>query len=244
MERNHLKYWDPHHIQTWVPTLTPAHLRTYPTLCLYPGDREGQYGVQNCQRLAGTVKCVQLMLRIPISQVQPMVPWTVRPNYWPNYCLSRKDPDVTALYEAVKEKLGITQPLPKPALASPPPGLNTLADDLNRSRVSRLLPEVTCPSPFHPRSRTVPIAELQDVPVTEAEKKGLTAWPSLAGVPSLPSGLSPGGGKSGKPNAQANIQLQLPEFNPKNCPNWQRNLPSFFCLPANLMWMWPLNVLS
>ena len=81
-----------------------------------------------------------------------------------------EDPDVTALSEAVKAKLGITEPLPKPALLSPSPGLSTLADDLKRSRVSRLLPKVTCPSPFHPRARTVPIAELQDVPVTETEK--------------------------------------------------------------------------
>ena len=46
-------------------------------------------------------------------------------------------PDVTALSEAVKVKLGITEPLPKPALVSPSPGLSTLADDLKRSRVSR-----------------------------------------------------------------------------------------------------------
>ena len=40
MERNHSKPWDLHNTQTWVPALTPAHLRTWPTLCLYPGDRE------------------------------------------------------------------------------------------------------------------------------------------------------------------------------------------------------------
>ena len=48
-----------------------------------------------------------------------------------------EDPDVTALSEAVKERLGITEPLPKPAPASPSPGLSTLAEDLKRSRVSR-----------------------------------------------------------------------------------------------------------
>ena len=67
-----------------------------------------------------------------------------------------EDRDVTALSEAVKAKLGITEPLPKPALLSPLHRWSTLADDLKRSRVSRLLPKVTCPSPFHPRSRTVP----------------------------------------------------------------------------------------
>ena len=127
--------------------------------------------------------------------------------------LSRsKDPNVTSLSEAVKAKLGVTEPLPQLALASTSPGLSTLADDLKRSRVSRLLPEVTCRSPFHPRARTVPIAELQDEPVTETEKRGLSALARLAGVPPPPSGLTPGVGKSGRPIAQANIQLELPEF--------------------------------
>ena len=94
-----------------------------------------------------------------------------------------EDPDVTALSEAVKAKLGITEPLPELALASPSPGLSTLAEDLKRSRVSRLLPKVTCPSPFHPHARTVPIAELQDMPVTDTEKRGLSALAPLAGVP-------------------------------------------------------------
>ena len=84
-----------------------------------------------------------------------------------------EDPEVTALSEAIKAKLGIAEPLPKPELSSPSPGLSTLAEDLKRSRVSRLLPKVTCPSPFHPRARTVPMAELQNVPVTEIEKRGL-----------------------------------------------------------------------
>ena len=52
-----------------------------------------------------------------------------------------EDPDVTALSEAVKAKLGITEPLPKPALLSPSAGLSALADDLKRSRVSSLLPK-------------------------------------------------------------------------------------------------------
>ena len=136
-------------------------------------------------------------------------------------------PDVIALSEAVKAKLGITEPLPKPAPASLSPGLGTLAEDLKQSRVSRPLPKVTCPSLFHPRARTVPIAELQDVPVTETEKKGLTALAPLAGVPPPPSGLTPGGGKSGKPIAQGNIQLELLEFDPKNLPEWAEELALF-----------------
>ena len=114
-----------------------------------------------------------------------------------------EDPGVTALSEAIKAKLGIAEPLPKPELPSLSPGLSTLAEDLKRSRVSRLLPKVTCPSPFHPSARTVPMADLQDVPVTESERRGLSALAPLAGV--SPSGLTPGGGKRGRPIAQANI---------------------------------------
>ena len=99
-----------------------------------------------------------------------------------------EDPDATALSEAVKAKLGITEPLPKPALAPPSPGLSTLAEDHKRSRVSRLLPKVTCPGPFHPRARTVPIAKLQDVSVTETEKEGLTAFFLHCASPRYPMG--------------------------------------------------------
>ena len=106
-----------------------------------------------------------------------------------------ENPDVTALSEAVKAKLCITEPLPKRALLSPSPGLSKLADDLKGSRVSSLLPKVTCPSPSHPRARTVPIAEIQDVPVTETEKRGLWALAPRAGVSPSPSGLTPGDGK-------------------------------------------------
>ena len=95
-----------------------------------------------------------------------------------------------------------------------------LVEDLKRTRVSKLLSKVTFPSLFHPRARTVPIAELQDMPVTETEKKGLAALAPLAGVPSPSSGLTPGGGKSGKPIAQANIQLEWPKFDPKYLPEW------------------------
>ena len=138
-----------------------------------------------------------------------------------------EDPDVTALSEAIKAKLGIAEPLPKPELPSLSPGLSTLAEDLKRSRVSRLLPKVTCPSPFHPRARTVPMAELQDVPVTEIEKRGLSALAPLAGV--SPSGLTPGGGKTGRPIFRRTSSLNCRSSTPKICPNGQKNLQSSFC---------------
>ena len=67
------------------------------------------------------------------------------------------------------------------------------------------------------------MAELQDVPVTETEKRGLSALAPLAGV--SPSGLTPGGGKTGRPIAQANIQLELPEFDPKSLFHLGRGTP-------------------
>ena len=139
---------------------------------------------------------------------------------------------MTALSEAVKANLGVTEPLPKPAPASASPGLSRLAEDLKRSRVLRLLLKVVCRSPFHPRARTVPIAELQDVPVTETEKKGLTAPATLAGVSALPSGLTPWAGKSSKPFAQANIQLELPDFDPKNLLEWAEEFAEFVLLTS------------
>ena len=148
----------------------------------------------------------------------------------PKLLSGSEDPDVTALSEAIKAKLGITEPLPKPALLSPSPGLSTLADDLKGSRVSRLLPKVTCPSPFHPRARTVQIAELQDVPVTETAKRRLSALAPLAGVSPPPSGLTPGGGKMSRPIAQAHIQLELPEIDPKNLPEWAEEFAEFLLL--------------
>ena len=72
------------------------------------------------------------------------------------------------------------------------------------------------------------MAELQDVPVTEIEKRGLSALAPLAGV--SPLGLTPGGGKTGRPIAQANIQLELPEFDPKNLPEWAEEFAEFLLL--------------
>ena len=241
MERNLSNPWGPHHIRTWVPIFTPAHLRTWPTVYLYPGNREGQPGVQSCQQPSETPKLVRLMWTIPVSQSQSMVPWTVRRNYWPS-CYRSEDPNVTAMSEAVRAQLGITEPLPKPALASPSSGLSTLADDLKRSRVSRLLPEVTCPSPFHPRTRTVAIAELQDVPVTETEIKGLKALAALAGRPPPLQTQPQGAGRVANQLPRRTSSWSCRSWTLKTCLKGQRNLPSLFYSPANLMRMWPLNV--
>ena len=69
--------------------------------------------------------------------------------------------------------------------------------------------------------------------MTETEKKGLTALTPLAGVASPPSGLTLGGGKSGKPIAQAIIQLESPEFDPKNLPEWAEEWAEFLLLTGH-----------
>ena len=66
------------------------------------------------------------------------------------------------------------------------------------------------------------MADLQDVPVTVSERIGLSALAPLAGV--LPSGLTPGGGKTGRPIVQANIQLELPEFDPQKSARMGRRI--------------------
>ena len=115
-------------------------------------------------------------------------------------------------------------------MASSSPRLTSLADDLKRSRVSRLLPQVIYPSPFYPRAGTVPIAEPHNVPVTEAEESEVTALAPLAGTLPPPSHPTSEGGKSGKPIAQANIQLELPVLDSKTLPEWAQKPAEFLLL--------------
>ena len=134
------------------------------------------------------------------------------------------DPDVTALSEAIKARLGITTPLAKPE-ASPSPGVKTLADTLMGDRHAHKLPEVgSCPSPFHPRIRTVPVTSLEETPEEDLTKLGLTSLAPLAKEP------PPLGATGRKPIAQANISLDLPKFDPKNLPEWAEEFQEFLPL--------------
>ena len=64
----------------------------------------------------------------------------------------------------------------------------------------------------------------------EIEKKGLTALASLADRSTPPSDPTSGGGKSGKPIAQGNIELELLEFEPNNRPEWAEEFTDFLIL--------------
>ena len=66
--------------------------------------------------------------------------------------------------------------------------------------------------------------------MTESEKRGVTTLAPLAGKFPPPSDPISGGGKSDKAIAQANIQLELPELDPKNQPEWAEELPEFLLL--------------
>ena len=59
-----------------------------------------------------------------------------------------EDPDVTALSEAVKAKLGINEPLPRPALLSPSAGLSMSADDLKDQGCPGCYPKSLAPALF------------------------------------------------------------------------------------------------
>ena len=63
-------------------------------------------------------------------------------------------------------------------------------------------------------------------------KEGCQPWHPLPAYPSPPSGLTPGGGKSGRPIAQANIKLELPEFDPRNLPEWAEEFAQFLLLTS------------
>ena len=66
--------------------------------------------------------------------------------------------------------------------------------------------------------------------MTETKKKGLKSLAPLAARPNPPSDPTSGGGKSGKPIAQANTQLQLPEFDPENLPECAEQFAEFLLL--------------
>ena len=131
-----------------------------------------------------------------------------------------EDPDLSALSAALKTKLGLSDLEKPPATMSP--GVELLPRDVKSSRGITSSPMDRCPSRFHTRVRTVPVCSVGDT--TEAEMKGygLAALAPLATVyPSPPSG---GTGEPGVPGrgrkaiATANLQIEVPKFDPKNQP--------------------------
>ena len=143
-----------------------------------------------------------------------------------------EDPDLSALSAALKAKLGLSELKKPPSTMSP--GVELLARGVKSCRGIRSTSFDTCPSPFHPRVRTVPVCTIGDSTEAEMEGYGLAALAPLATVyPSPPSG---GKGDTGVPGrgtkgiATANIQIELPEFDPKNLPEWAEEVSEFLLL--------------
>ena len=106
-----------------------------------------------------------------------------------------EDPDLSALSAALKAKLGLSELKKPPSTMSP--GVELLTRGVKSCRGIRSTLLDTCPSPFHPRVRTVPVCTIGDS--TEADMKGfeLAALAPFATVyPSPPSG---GKGDTGVP---------------------------------------------
>ena len=143
-----------------------------------------------------------------------------------------EDPRLSALSAALKTKLGLSDLKKQPPTMSP--GVQLPTRDVKGCRDIRSSPMDTYPSPFHPLVRTVPVCSVADT--TEAEMKGygLSALAQLAAV--HPLTLSGGTGDRGAPDrgtksiATANLQMELPEFDPKNLPEWAEEFSEFVLL--------------
>ena len=140
-----------------------------------------------------------------------------------------EDPDLSALSAALKAKLGLSDLKKPPPTMSP--GVELLTRDVKSCRGIRSSPMDTCPSPFHPRVRTVPVCSVGDTTKAEMKGYGLAALAPLATVyPSPPSGgtSDPGVPRRGtKAIPTANLQIEIPEFHPKNLPEWAEEFSEF-----------------
>ena len=143
-----------------------------------------------------------------------------------------EDPDLSALSAAHKTKLGLSDLKKSPPTMSP--GVEGLTRDVKSCRGICSSPMDTCPRPFHPRVRTVPVCALGDT--TEAEMKSycLAALASLATKhPPPPSGGKgdpsvPGGGR--KAITTENIEFELPELYSIYLPEWAEEFSEFSLL--------------
>ena len=146
--------------------------------------------------------------------------------------LGLEDRDLGVLSAAFKTKLGLSD------LKKPPPtmsaGVELLTTDEKRCIGIRSSPMDTCPSPFHPRVRTLPMCSVGDT--TEAEMKGygLAALAPLARMYASPP--SSGTDDPGvlcwgtKAIAMANLEIEVPGFDPKNLPEWAEEFSQFLLL--------------
>ena len=91
-----------------------------------------------------------------------------------------EDLDLRALSAALKVKLGLSELKKPPSTMSP--GVELLTRGVKSCRAICSTPLDTCPSPFHPRVRTVPVCTIGDSTEAEMEGYGLAALAPLATV--------------------------------------------------------------
>ena len=143
-----------------------------------------------------------------------------------------EDPDLSALSAALKTKLGLSDLKKLPPTMFP--GHELLSRDVKSCRGIRSSLMDTCPSPFHPSVRSVPVCSVGDTTEAEMKGHGLSALAPLATV--HPSPLSGGTRDTGVPGrgtkaiATANLQMELHEFNPKNLLEWAEDFSEFLLL--------------
>ena len=142
------------------------------------------------------------------------------------------DPDLSALSAALKTKLGLSDLEKAPPTTFP--GVELLTRNVKSCRGIRSSPMDTCPSPFQPCVRTVPVCSVGDTREADMKGYGLSALAPLATV--HPSPLSGGTSDTGLPGrgtkaiATANLQTELPELDPKNLPEWAEEFSEFLLL--------------
>ena len=123
-------------------------------------------------------------------------------------------------------------------LKKPPPttspGVELLTRDVKGCGGICSSPMDTCPSPFHPTVRTGLVCIVGDTREAEMQSYGVAALAPLATThPAPPSGGigDPGvPGRGTKAMATANLQIELPEFDPQNLPAWAEELSEFLLL--------------
>ena len=140
-----------------------------------------------------------------------------------------EDPELSALSAALQTKLGLSDLRKPPPTMSP--GVEILTRDLKSLRGIRSSPMDTCPSPFHPRVRTVPLCTVGDTTEAEMKRYGQVALAPLATTHASPPSGGTGDpgvpGRGTKAIAAANLQMELLKFAPKNLPEWAEEFSEF-----------------
>ena len=140
-----------------------------------------------------------------------------------------EDPDLSALSAAFKTKLGLSDLKKPPPTMSP--GVEPLTSDVKSCKYLRSSPMDTCLSPFRPRVRTVRVCTVGNTTEAEMKSYGLAALAPLATTHPPPP--SDGAGDPGVPGrgtkaiATAILQIEIPEFDPKNLPEWAEKFSGF-----------------